>query len=298
MKQHKKRGQAQCLGLLFLAFLVGCAGADAPQAEVHSTVAEALLPIRDNWREILTDGEALTYGITWSGILPVGRVTYTYAMRSTLDGDLIRLEGITEPALRVDAFLEASGRIRTWVDPETWTPLTTEWHTAEDVPLVRSIYFDQGSGEQVATVRTDERASLYRTKPGRVLDPILSVYLARLVAMEPGDSKIALVHVGHEIQQMDLRCVKRTQLRHDKQPEPCLLMTLKTRSLNSDGTVDEDAELQGDLKIWVAESPRRPVLRISGSIPFGSLVLRLGDHHIPESDTELPLPAESEVPGS
>ena len=140
----RRRASRTAVLLLAAGLATGCAG--GLDAEAPSSRLVTDMPLRADARSVLIPGETFTYGVSWGGVLPVGRVEYSYDEIETEEGKLLVFSGVTEPLLRIKAFLRAAGTIRTLADPETFLPVSTFWVTADDDPHTRTIWFDQKAG--------------------------------------------------------------------------------------------------------------------------------------------------------
>ena len=258
----------------------GCAG--GPDAEAPSSRLVTDMPLREDAGTVFVPGESSVYGVSWAGVLPVGRVEYTYDEIETEEGKLLVFGGLTEPLLRVKAFLRSAGNIRTLADPKTFLPVATFWVTADDAPHTRTTWFDQDAGVAFAGKWTKKFVQAAEIRGKHMLDPIGAIFYGRIVRIEP-DSEIRVLMIeGATVHLMTVRHAGAEHLMFKGERIPCTKVSLRTDRIREDGTL-VDEKPWNDLVAWVGEIPGRPIMRIAGSLRFGTVVLKLASRTVPET---------------
>lgn len=273
-----RRTWSAVLAAVLMVLSAGCTS--GPEAQAPSSRLLTDMPLRADAHDVLIAGEVCTYGVSWAGILPVGRIEYSYDEIETDEGKLLVFEGLTEPVLAVEAFLKSSGTIRTLADPETFLPVSSFWVTAASDPHTRTTSFDQEAGVAIAGKWTSDFIQITEVRAERMLDPLSSIFYGRLVRLEP-DSEIRVVMVeGTDVHLMTVRHAGEEHIVFEGESVPCTKVSLRTDRIGEDGELI-DEEPWNDLIAWVAETPGRPIMRISGSVRFGSLVMKLASRTLP-----------------
>lgn len=276
----RRRASRTAVLLLAAGLATGCAG--GLDAEAPSSRLVTDMPLRADARSVLIPGETCTYGVSWGGVLPVGRVEYSYDEIETEEGKLLVFSGVTEPLLRIKAFLRAAGTIRTLADPETFLPVSTFWVTADDDPHTRTIWFDQKAGVAFAGKWTRKFVQAAEIRGKNMLDPIGAIFYGRVVLIDPESEIRVLMVEGARVHLMTIRHAGEEHIMFKGERVPCTKVSLRTDRLRDDGTLI-DEKPWNDLVAWVAEIPGRPIMRISGKLKSGSVALKLAARTLPET---------------
>ena len=264
--------------LVLCAGLAACAGGVQTEAPSSRLVTE--MPLRADARDTLIPGEVCVYGVSWAGILPVGRIEYRYDQIDTEEGRFLLFEGITEPVLAVEAFLKSAGTIRTLADPETFLPVSSFWVTANADPHTRTTWFDQENEVALAGKWAKDFIQYKEVRGKRILDPLGTIFYGRVVEISPGDEIRVLMIEGAGVHLLTVRHAGSEHIVFKGDPVPCTRVSLRTDRLGDDGELIGE-EPWNDLVAWVAEIPGRPIMRISGKVRFGQMVLKLADRRLP-----------------
>ncbi|MAG58761.1 MAG: hypothetical protein CMJ83_20935 [Planctomycetes bacterium] len=266
--------------------LLGSGCSSGPESEAPGSSLVTEIPLRADAHEILVPGEESYYGISWAGLLPVGRIVYRYDEVETKEGRFLVYEGITEPLLSVEAFLKSAGTIRTLADPKTFLPVTSFWVTANKSPHKRTTVFDQEKGIALAGKWADGLLQYREVKGIRMMDPLGIIFYGRLVKLPDDGSEIRVMMIeGSHQHLMTVRHAGEEALMFHGQRVQCTKVSLRTDRLDDNGELIVEKPWN-DLVAWVAETPNRPILRISGNVRFGSMVLKLAKRTVPEVDTD------------
>src|SRR5262249_4910430 len=151
--------------------------------------------------------ETCIYGIAWNGVLPVGRVIYRTRDVAEAPGTLLELDGVTEPAAFLTAFLDAGGTTEVLVDRATLRPRTAYWITANpDDPVRRSAWFLQQEGRALTAKSSRDGVRTRIVEGDTLMDPLTAIYLARVVDFEASGGELRLkVLEGVDVHLMTLR---------------------------------------------------------------------------------------------
>jgi len=264
---------------LVLAGLCGCVSDPRTAAPLSRLTTKPSL--REDAQQILVPGEVCTYGVAWGGILPVGRVEYRLGKLLSDEGTFLVYEGITEPALRVDAFLKSAGTIRTLADPETFLPVSSFWVAADEDPHIRVAHFDQEGGSGVSGKIASDFLQVREIKGGPLFDPISSIFYGRVADVTPGKELRAIMVEGTTINLMTVPHKGTGYVAFEGQRIPCTKISLRTDALNDQGELTGE-DPWNDLVAWVGEIPGRPLMRIAGKVRFGTIALKLAKRTVPE----------------
>lgn len=279
MRREKKMRRSLTVAILLVcALCVGCGS--GPETEAPSSRLVTEMPLRADARDTLIPGEVCTYGVSWAGILPVGRIEYRYDEIETAEGRFLVFEGITEPVLAVEAFLKSAGTIRTLADPETFLPVSSFWVTANADPHTRTTWFDQKNGVAFAGKWASDFIQTREVRGKRMLDPLGTIFYGRVVDIAE-DSEIRVLMVeGATVHLLTVRHAGHEHIVFKGERIPCTKVSLRTDRFGDDGELIEE-EPWNDLVAWVGEVPGRPLMRISGKVRYGQMVLKLAERKLP-----------------
>ena len=255
-----------------LVWLASCAQAPEEVPPLERLTTEVPLIARD---DILAPGETCVYRVSW-GILPVGEVTYTLRNVSTTAGELMELTAVTRPSAFLKVFLRVSGTSRSLIDPATFLPLASLWTTTDgEVAQVRSIDFRQEEAEAFSVKYAPDWQVMRHVRGSGLRDPLSAVYLARLLVVPEEGEEIRFVIVeGRNTHLMTVRGAGRTTGRYLGRDVPCSKLAIRTDRIDEDGRF-MDEQPWNNFFAWVAETPHRPLLKMSGKTLYARVTLTL-----------------------
>jgi len=262
-----------------LAVLCGCVSDPRTDAPLSRLTNEPSL--RADAQQLLVPGEVCTYSVAWGGVLPVGRVEYRLHRIASREGTFLAYEGITEPALRVDAFLKSAGTIRTLADPETFLPVSSFWVAADEDPHIRVAHFDQQRRVAVSGKIASDFIQVREIRGGPLFDPLSAIFFGRVVDVTPGKELRAIMVEGTTVNLMTVRHRGTGHVVFKGQQIPCTKISLRTDVLNDEGELTGE-DPWNDLVAWVGEIPGRPLMRVAGKVRFGTIALKLAKRTVPE----------------
>lgn len=253
--------------------LPGCVG--TPDESVPTALDRTPFRVRGDAASILVGGEELCYGVAWGGFLPVGRVVYRTESLATPEGPLFVIRAETLPSALVSAFLDAGGTSEVLLDPGTWRPRAASWTTANpDDPVIRAAWFDHVEARVFTGKVTRGRVSVRAFPDEGFLDPLSTLFLARIIEFQDGEEVRLRVVEGSDRHVMILVDEGEEELVHEGKKIACRRLAVRTHRLTETGDLAE-TEPGNSLFAWIAEIEGRPVLRMAGRTVFGKVSLRL-----------------------
>jgi len=155
------------------------------------------------------------------------------------------------------------------------------WTTAEtEDPQIRSVDFRQDE-HWARSVKYTSQWIVQRTVRGpRIHDPVSAIFLSRVMVIPEGDDEVRLLLCeGENVHLMTIRDAGQDVLTFEGREIPCSRLSLRTDRIDDDGKfIDE--EPWNSLFVWIAETPARPILRMSGKTRFANVTLVLKEHRL------------------
>lgn len=264
--------------MLLASLLVGCVG--TPAESVPTSLEKTPFTLRDDAARILVGGETLDYAVAWGGFLPVGRVVYRTSMLDSPEGPVFAIRAETLPSAFVSAFLDAGGNSEVLLDPRSYRPLAAAWTTANpEDPVIRAAWFDRNEARVLTGKVTRGGVSVRAFPDEGFLDPLSTLFLARVIAFRESEEVRLPVVEGSDRHVMILAAEGEEELAHEGGKVRCRKIAVRTHRLAADGSLAEQ-EPGNSLYAWIAEIEGRPVLRMAGRTVFGRVSLRLAERTV------------------
>jgi hypothetical protein len=270
---------ATIVGPLALGF--GCAS--SPTTPSPDSALATPLPRRVDAPLVFVDGETTEYDVFF-GPLRVGSLRYRTTAVSCDGRPAFELEGTTRPVSLFAPFFKAAGTMRTIVSTSDYRPIVASWTTrGTNSPRARLVAFDADAVR--ATTFEPEWTMSRVSRAPEAFDPQSAMFLLRALELPPpNEERRLLVFEGADPHLLTIRSEgsELVRLRPGDDELPALLVTLRDDRLELDGSLSKRPPVN-ELGVWLKDSPARPILKIEGRTPFGSVSIVLREPEAPPS---------------
>lgn len=216
-------------------------------------------------------GETAVFDVSW-GMLKGGEVTLSIAPDSDADTTFWRVDALARTAGVVRPFYPADDTAQAWIDQRTFLPRRLEIVVDERAEKGRrTVRYEHGQG-----IAHYHRVRTYHRKRGPLeekredpldpgaLDVVSALYRLRMLELVPGASFRLPVH------EKGKNWYVRVKVGRPKAIDVGGRLQRAT-PLAVQPIFDEKLRTDRDIKVWIGDEPRRPLLRFEARFSFGRL---------------------------